>query len=342
MSPFFSINIPAYNCGELILDALRSVAKQSFENWEIVIVDDGSTDSTEEVCKKQTIVPRNKVKYIRKENEGQYLTRAELVSESDGAFVVSLDADDALLDRGTLAKLYAMLAESNCDVVLFNATRSASARRSFIDYGGLDVDDAGNVSMSSVFKELYCSYNLNNVCTKVYRRELSAFGIADRVIRNTEDRLQCIELFQNVRTCSLLDEPLYYYRRNPRSVTNSSYSFSYFEDLVFVEEQAEKILASMVDNEARLRRESFLCRVVASNLQRLHDSTPSRAERIESYASALALCVDSGIFPDKAARTTPDSIAVYSAFVSGKFGRLDFLLGGRGAVREVINKIECR
>lgn len=104
-----SIVIPVYNTEKYIERCLDSVLFQKFENYEIIIVNDGSTDSSEQLIKK---VKRNNpdklIKYIKQENKGLSEARNRGMSEASGKYVVWLDSDDALAE-GTLAKLGVLL-----------------------------------------------------------------------------------------------------------------------------------------------------------------------------------------------------------------------------------------
>jgi len=94
--PFFSIIIPTYNRADMILSAIDSVLKQEFEDWELIIVDDGSTDHT-----KLTVsgIVDNRVKYFWKENGERGAARNYGVKHSKGDYVFFLDSDDLLYPK---------------------------------------------------------------------------------------------------------------------------------------------------------------------------------------------------------------------------------------------------
>ncbi|MCP4649265.1 MAG: glycosyltransferase [PVC group bacterium] len=90
-APFFSIIIPTYNRLDFLKTAINSVLTQSFENFELIIIDDGSTDQTLNYIKTITD-PR--IKYIRQNHSGVSPARNNGVLNSQGDFIVFLDSDD--------------------------------------------------------------------------------------------------------------------------------------------------------------------------------------------------------------------------------------------------------
>ena len=87
-----SITIPTYNRAHLISRAINSVIKQDFIDWELIIVDDGSTDNTEEVVDDFLLDPR--IHYIKKVNSGATHTRNVGIENSNGEYITFLDSDD--------------------------------------------------------------------------------------------------------------------------------------------------------------------------------------------------------------------------------------------------------
>lgn len=89
-----SIITPVYNNSEFIKQTIESVQKQTYKNWEMIIVDDCSTDRTPELIKKIS-QKDDRIKYIKLEkNSGAAIARNKALSESRGRFIAYLDADD--------------------------------------------------------------------------------------------------------------------------------------------------------------------------------------------------------------------------------------------------------
>ena len=113
--PTFSVIVPAYNCERYIGDCLWSVMSQDFADWELLVVDDGSTDDTPERIK-AAVDGDTRVKYVPKENGGVSNARNAGLTLAKGEYAVFLDADDELAP-GALA-LFAAAARSGSSVII--------------------------------------------------------------------------------------------------------------------------------------------------------------------------------------------------------------------------------
>jgi glycosyltransferase involved in cell wall biosynthesis len=91
MAPFFSIVIPTFNRADRIILAVNSVLQQTFEDFEAIIVDDGSTDETEKIVKE---ISDHRIRYFKKENEERSIARNFGISNAKGKYINFLDSDD--------------------------------------------------------------------------------------------------------------------------------------------------------------------------------------------------------------------------------------------------------
>ena len=93
MNELVSIIMPSYNTAKFISETIESVLAQTYTNWELIIVDDCSTDNTDEVVK--SFLSDNRIKYIKNEkNSGAAISRNRALRESKGKWIAFLDSDD--------------------------------------------------------------------------------------------------------------------------------------------------------------------------------------------------------------------------------------------------------
>lgn len=113
--PFFSIILPTYNRSSFISKAINSVIQQSYSNWELIIVDDESTDDTALVVKPFL---SDKIKYFYKKNEERSAARNYGINLSKGQFICFLDSDDYYLNNH-LEEFYKIIKSNNFLAALY-------------------------------------------------------------------------------------------------------------------------------------------------------------------------------------------------------------------------------
>ncbi|RMD86144.1 MAG: glycosyltransferase [Candidatus Dadabacteria bacterium] len=109
---FFSVVIPAYNAEEVIEDALNAVLAQTFKNYEVIVINDGSTDNTGAVIKQfMKSAPEMKFSFIEQKNLGIGAARNAGMKRANGEFAAFLDADDVWYED-KLERVYSVLKEN--------------------------------------------------------------------------------------------------------------------------------------------------------------------------------------------------------------------------------------
>lgn len=96
-NPIVSVIIPSYNSAHFLLKAVESIFNQTFQDFEVIVVDDGSTDNTREVV--IPLMEHDRFRYVYQENQGLAATRNTGLSVAKGEFVAFLDADDVFLPQ---------------------------------------------------------------------------------------------------------------------------------------------------------------------------------------------------------------------------------------------------
>lgn len=141
-TPFFSVIIPTYNRAATISSAIRSVINQSFNNWELIVMDDGSTDSTKDVVDSFL---DNRIRYFWHENQERSASRNKGVYFSKGDWICFLDSDDEYQENH-LEVLYKAISQ-NKECFIFRT-------------GSTCIDNKGNVVKTKMKEcnQLLCTY----------------------------------------------------------------------------------------------------------------------------------------------------------------------------------------
>lgn len=242
-SPFFSICVPCYNAGDALRGCLSSIAAQDYDDYEVVVIDDGSEDPVQ--CDDYDGLGLTSLRVIRIENSGPYAARRIAFDSARGEVLLCVDADDGFADERALFTIRQVFRDINPDVVIFNATCDGANR--FLDFSALEVED-GYLNPHSVNRVFATDYCLNSLWSKAFKRKLYAMGQKGAELPKllmAEDRLQSLEIIANAGSFTLVDEPLYFYRENAGSTTHSSYKPEYFFQSCYVEERVWGMLSDL-------------------------------------------------------------------------------------------------
>lgn len=181
MAPLVSVIIPAYRAAESIAATLDSVLAQTFKDYEIIVVNDGSPDSEE--LEKALEPCRDRIIYLRQENQGPGGARNTGILMARGPYVALLDADDMWDPEHLAAQLAVLEADPSIDMVYADARIAG------------DVPEAGRTVMELcpsagevTFERLVTRQCTVHICVSVCRREtLLRAGLFDSAFRGTED-----------------------------------------------------------------------------------------------------------------------------------------------------------
>ena len=217
MSGLVSIIMPSYNTGKYIAESINSVIAQTYIDWELIIVDDASTDNTDEVvsslmssrtCSGMT----DKIHYLKNDhNSGAAISRNRALREAKGKWIAFLDSDDLW----TLNKLETQIAFMEKNGFAFTYTRYEEIDENG-EQTGVIVGGPAHISKTGMFN--YC---WPGCLTVMYNREVVGdIQIAD--IKKNND--YAIWLKACCKTdCYLLPELLASYRKRSGSISRHSY-----------------------------------------------------------------------------------------------------------------------
>lgn len=114
----FSIIIPCYNTAPYLKKCLESIIRQTYQNWEIIAVNDGSTDNTLDILKDYS-EKDNRIKVINQENKGVSAARNKAIEAAKGEYLIFIDSDDWYKDGHSLEQIVESLAHDDIDIIVF-------------------------------------------------------------------------------------------------------------------------------------------------------------------------------------------------------------------------------
>lgn len=223
--PVFSVIVPVFNASAYLMSCIDSVLRQTERSFEIVIVDDGSTDDSLEVCRRlERDDPR--IRVFTKENEGQGVARNVGIGHARGAYIVFLDSDDTLRSDAC-AQIREAFEKTGGDTVSFVIEFHAADGRSQARRGPSRafVQDGEEIFTDAMLDRNF----LSATCSKAYRRALLVeHGIRFPPLRAYEDAMFSRHVALHARRAVYLPEMLYFALTRPGS-TSRKLSLRNFE-----------------------------------------------------------------------------------------------------------------
>ena len=162
-----SVIIPVYNTELYIEETIKSVAVQEMKNYEIIIVDDGSTDKSIEIAEK--VLRDGDVKYriIHQENKGLACARNTGIKAASGSYVCFVDSDD-IIAPSHISTMYGLAEENNLDIVCCRFERTAIENR----YGEIDPSKENRIVDPDEFAESLINRKpAIHICCMLLKRE---------------------------------------------------------------------------------------------------------------------------------------------------------------------------
>lgn len=218
-----SVIVPVYNTEKYVARCIESVLKQTYTNWELLLIDDGSTDGSGEICR-QYESEDIRIRYFQNQNQGPAASRAYGVAYANGEMVMFVDSDD-WIDRVILETLKGQMDETGARIVccIFK-----------------DIDDQGRERHVQRFREPYidcetaaqCMYQMHHTrhltgspCTKLFRKELFEKVDFCRDVTIGEDYAMIVQLAEKAEKVRIISKELYF-----RYVRKGSISHGGFTD----------------------------------------------------------------------------------------------------------------
>jgi glycosyltransferase involved in cell wall biosynthesis len=230
--PLFSVIIPAYNAERYLDECLNSVRSQTFRDFELVVVDDGSTDSTADILGRFALELAS-VKLMHQLNRGLLAARRAGLGEASGHYVVFLDSDDCIRPDA-LEVLGASIEETHADVVMFGMSNELDfSRPQFcrdLPFGAHSGQGYGLARKATLRG---C---MNTMCGKAIALatlDLEADYSPYQGLMHGEDLFQLLPVMDRADSCAHIEEALYFYRRH-KGASTMSYRPNQLDDIVTV------------------------------------------------------------------------------------------------------------
>lgn len=276
-----SVIVPIYNASKYLDRCISSIADQTYKDLEIILVDDGSTDNSLDICKSYA-EKDNRIKVIHKSNGGQSSARNTGLDYSTSKYITFVDSDDYLAP-----KMYEIMMSHNEDgnnyelLICDNNEVSEDQSPTFVDYPTYPKI----LPLNQLWEEIFVKLN-NAVWNKIYLRDIIGALRFPTNIPHGEDLLFNLQYLQRCKQGLFFDIKLYNYVQRKDSITGCSFSDNkVFEitskDLAF--EIIEKTHPVLISTAIRYKFRSRLNVLRAIYSSKLENEKKTQVDDIENY-----------------------------------------------------------
>lgn len=229
-----SIIVPVYNGEEYFTDCIQSILVQSFTDIEVIVINDGSTDSSLSLIKRYA-QNDSRIVVINQKNKGVSAARNAGLSKAKGDYIMFVDADDYFAKNNAIELLMNFAdVNGNPDVVQFR--RVKDTRKQFLSVNTRNLD-------SRILGRMIANEMINTLWDKLYKKSIIQANSCEFPIgiRMAEDLLFNARYFCAIKTIGFFDEELYFYREDNQGSATKKYMPNKYDDLMYVNRQMVKI-----------------------------------------------------------------------------------------------------
>ncbi len=221
--PLITVAIPVYNSEKHLEECLKSIAEQTYPNLDILVVNDGSTDLSTEICETYK-AKDSRIRVFHKKNGGVGASRNTLLSLLKGDYVTFVDNDD-WLEKEHIENLYEQLIMHEAEIAAANFYTYTEDKGVFTFYGDYSNYFEKEYTVEEWFEEQYNSKNNMSQCFtvpwgKLYKRELLS-GIAFPEDKAVEDDYTTYMIYLNAKKITYSHRQTYIHRKSGDSITQT-------------------------------------------------------------------------------------------------------------------------
>lgn len=213
--PKISIIVPVYNAEKYLARCIDSILNQTFTDYEVLLVNDGSTDDSLLVCKSY-VEKDSRIKLIDKENGGLSSARNVGLKQASGEYIGFVDNDD-WISENFYERLYTVINQTDCDIAFCDVIRkNEKVHKVRLNLKSVQVEEEINKKL-----ELAQFNSHRGVWNKLYKRYLFDNGLQFEEGKDYEDGLFTLQALCQCKNIVSVPDAYYFYFINPKSIVRS-------------------------------------------------------------------------------------------------------------------------
>ena len=215
--PKFSIISPVFNSSAYLKEFFDSVLGQTFDNFELLMVDDGSTDGSLDMCKKYA-EKDSRIKVLTQKNQGAGFARNKGIEIAKGDYLMFFDSDD-WVDRRILDMVYHVLSEHDTDLLIYGAEEVVFSKENKEEYRVPTIPAQLDLNTERECRDVFCDLIFTSIINvpwnKVYKKEIvEKYIVRFADTRRGQDAFFNMDYYRRIHNLYAVQDVLYYYRSN--------------------------------------------------------------------------------------------------------------------------------
>lgn len=257
MSELISVIVPIYNTQKYLVECVESIRKQTYSNIEIILVDDGSTDASIEICD-EFAEKDSRVRVFHKKNEGVAIARNFGIQQSNGQYVIIVDSDDIAVDR-MIEVLYTKIKENDADIAVGNYYIYDESDGNFYFYVTGQDFCIEELSRQEIMNRQAGDWKFNSSAFILPTFKLIKKELFNEVHfsngRRFDDEATMHRFYLLASKIVFINDNLYLYRRRSGSIMRTEFDLSWARDIVevFSKKISDCVLAGLDVSVLRIR-----------------------------------------------------------------------------------------
>ncbi len=248
-----SVIIPVYNVEKYLDTCITSVVNQTYTNLEIILINDGSTDSSGDICNNWAKIDK-RIIVEHKKNGGLADARNKGLDIASGEYIFFLDSDD-WLDLNALEILVSQIENTDIDMIIFNLKKVIDEKTEGVN-NKFELNEGVYTKLEVLAMFEKNIIPLVTACSKIYNKKIFD-NIRFPIGRINEDEFTAHFIIDECNKIMIINKPLYYYRQTPNSIMSNIKGVKLVDVLIAYKERVFLLKRYNLDAAEKNQLENF-------------------------------------------------------------------------------------
>ena len=284
-----SVIVPIFNVENYLEQCIESIISQTYKNLEIILVNDGSTDNSLEICKRYELNDE-RIYIINRINGGAASARNAGLNKASGDYICFIDGDDYWSDEKGLEKLVNIINEKNVDMINFHYRKFSEYKSKYFSCF-VKIDESMNLLHDKKGQIEWLFNNSQYIassCNKLVKRELAGMFREDVLCEDIEWSFRLLIKSMSIYTCNF---DFYVYRQRKGSITHSI-NDNHINDLLKIIKDMIEILEDISDKSMKDLYMNFISYQYSTLLINIHYTNNIVANKYINQIKELVCLLD--------------------------------------------------